>query len=94
MTVTVRRFPLVRCVLGRGRPRILNGFIKGECLSGLFFPCGGLLFQPVENRLLCCGAFAPHGKKLRQRQRGQPGKIGLFAFKVNPALNLHGFGGF
>ena len=57
-------------------------------------PCGGLFFQAVKHFLFCGGAFRPQGKKLCKGQLYRFGKIGLAAFKVNPALDPHSAGRF
>ena len=94
MAVFVRGLPLV-CGMGNGkRPGIFKGFVQKQGSSGLFLPCGGLFFQAVKHFLFCGGAFRPQGKKLRKGQLYHFGKIGLAAFKVNPALDPHSAGRF
>ena len=94
MAVLVRGLPLV-CGMGNGkRPGIFKGFVQKQGSSGLFLPCGGLFFQAVKHFLFCGGAFRPQGKKLCKGQLYRFGKIGLAAFKVNPALDPHSAGRF
>ena len=94
MAVFVRSLPLV-CGVGDGkRPGIFKSFIQKQGSSSLFLPCGGLFFQAVKHFLFCGGAFRPQGKKLCKGQLYRFGKIGLAAFKVNPALDPHSAGRF